>query len=127
MGRTVRAGAAVVVTGRVADACLTVAPAAHEHGWRWDDWDRLAAATVAGHLIECGAQVTGGLWCDWRGAGDYGRIGLAIYRKDPRIVYVCIEQGNKYNASTAYIERRAGIFRSEERLAGRDRRSFLDR
>ena len=40
--------------------------------------------------------------------GDYGRIGIAIYRKDPRIVYVCIEQGNKYNASTAYIERRAG-------------------
>ncbi|HET9370847.1 MAG TPA: hypothetical protein VFO19_11390 [Vicinamibacterales bacterium] len=49
--------------------------------------------------------------------GDYGRIGIAIYRKDPRIVYVCIEQGNKYNASTAYIERRAGIFRSEDKGA----------
>src|SRR5204862_3792962 len=58
-------GASVVVTGRVADACLTVGPAAFEHGWAWDDWDRLAGATVAGHLIECGAQVTGGLWVNW--------------------------------------------------------------
>ncbi|MFO0810166.1 MAG: acyclic terpene utilization AtuA family protein [Gemmataceae bacterium] len=58
-------GASVVVTGRVADACLTVGPAAHEHGWAWDDWDRLAGGTVAGHLIECGAQVTGGLWINW--------------------------------------------------------------
>jgi photosystem II stability/assembly factor-like uncharacterized protein len=47
-------------------------------------------------------------------AGDYGRIGISIYRRDPRIVYVSIEQGNKYNASTAYIERRAGIYRSED-------------
>ena len=55
-------GAKVVVTGRVADAALTVGPLAHEFGWRWVDWDRLAAGTVAGHLIECGAQATGGLW-----------------------------------------------------------------
>ena len=55
-------GAGIVLTGRVADACLTVAPAAFEHHWRCDDWDRLAGGTVAGHLLECGAQVTGGLW-----------------------------------------------------------------
>jgi photosystem II stability/assembly factor-like uncharacterized protein len=48
-------------------------------------------------------------------AGDYGRIGISIYRTDPRIVYVSVEQGNKYNASTAYIERRAGIYRSEDK------------
>jgi len=48
-------------------------------------------------------------------AGEYGRIGISIYRKDPRIVYVSVEQGNKYNASTAYIERRAGIYRSENK------------
>jgi hypothetical protein len=57
-----RRGARVVIAGRVADACLTVAPAAFEHNWRADDWNRLAGGTVAGHLIECGAQVTGGLW-----------------------------------------------------------------
>ncbi|MBS3817890.1 hypothetical protein KGY73_00060 [bacterium] len=47
--------------------------------------------------------------------GDKGRIGISIYRKDPRIIYVCVEQGYRYNASTAYHERRAGIYRSEDR------------
>lgn len=68
-------GADVVITGRVADASLTVAPAAHAFGWRWDDWQRLAGATVAGHLIECGAQVTGGLWCRWEEAKDLANVG----------------------------------------------------
>ncbi|GAC1531370.1 MAG: DUF1446 domain-containing protein [Acidimicrobiales bacterium] len=54
------AGADVVVTGRVTDAALVVGPAAWWHGWSWDDFDALAGAVVAGHLIECGAQVTGG-------------------------------------------------------------------
>jgi hypothetical protein len=71
-------GAAVVITGRVADASLTVGPAAHEFGWAWDDWDRLAAATVAGHLIECGAQATGGLWCNWQDIDDLAGIGYPI-------------------------------------------------
>jgi hypothetical protein len=71
-------GADVVITGRVADACLTVGPAAHEFGWRWDDWDRLCRATVAGHLIECGAQATGGLWCNWRDAADMANVGYPI-------------------------------------------------
>ncbi|GAB4148559.1 MAG: hypothetical protein Tsb009_22430 [Planctomycetaceae bacterium] len=55
----------VVITGRVADAALTIGPAVHEFGWTWNDWDNLAAATTAGHLIECGAQVTGGMYSDW--------------------------------------------------------------
>ncbi len=59
------AGARIVITGRVADASLTVGPAMHEFGWQWDDWDKLAAASVAGHLIECGAQVTGGYSVEW--------------------------------------------------------------
>src|SRR5207302_6938888 len=71
-------GAAVVITGRVADASLTVGPAVHELGWAWDDWDRLAAATVAGHLIECGAQATGGLWCNWQEAAGLGDVGYPI-------------------------------------------------
>jgi hypothetical protein len=53
-------GANVVVTGRITDAALVVGPAAHHHGWAIDDWDRLAGAVVAGHVIECGAQATGG-------------------------------------------------------------------
>jgi hypothetical protein len=70
--------AAVVITGRVADASLTVGPAAHQFGWAWDDWDRLAGATVAGHLIECGAQATGGLWCNWQDMRDLAGIGYPI-------------------------------------------------
>jgi hypothetical protein len=74
-----RGGASVVITGRVADACLTVAPAVHEFGcWRLDDWDRLSAATAAGHLIECGAQVTGGLWCNWQEIDDLANVGYPI-------------------------------------------------
>jgi hypothetical protein len=73
-----RRGAAVVVTGRVADASLTLAPAVHEFGWAWDDWDHLAAGTVAGHLIECGAQATGGLWCHWQEAPDLANVGYPI-------------------------------------------------
>jgi len=53
-------GADIVVTGRVTDAALAVGPAAWRHGWRRDDWDALAGAVVAGHVIECGAQATGG-------------------------------------------------------------------
>ncbi len=70
-------GADLVITGRVADASLTLGPAVHALGWRWDDWDRLAAGTVAGHLLECGAQATGGLWCNWHET-DLSRIGYPI-------------------------------------------------
>ncbi|SPA33816.1 conserved hypothetical protein, DUF1446 [Cupriavidus taiwanensis] len=58
------AGADVVVCGRVADPALALGPAMAHFGWAWDDWDRLAAATMAGHLLECGAQVTGGYFAD---------------------------------------------------------------
>lgn len=58
-------GARIVITGRVADASLTVGPAVHEFGWSWDDWNKLAGASVAGHLIECGAQATGGYSHAW--------------------------------------------------------------
>jgi hypothetical protein len=78
-----RLGASVVITGRVADASLTVAPAVHEFGWDWSDWDRLAGATLAGHLIECGAQATGGLWINWRDAPDLALVGYPIVEMDP--------------------------------------------
>jgi hypothetical protein len=74
----VGAGARIVVTGRVADASLTVGPAASHFGWAWDDWKSLAGASVAGHLIECGAQATGGLWYDWCRLPDVASIGYPI-------------------------------------------------
>jgi len=60
-------GANVIVTGRVTDTGLTLGPLVHEFGWARDDWDRIAAGTIAGHIIECGAQSSGGnLMRDWR-------------------------------------------------------------
>jgi len=59
-----RAGADIVVGGRIADPSLTVGPALAHFGWAADDWDRIGRATMAGHLLECGAQVTGGYYAD---------------------------------------------------------------
>ena len=67
-----------MLTGRVADASLTLGPAAAHFGWAWDDWDRLAGASTAGHLIECGAQATGGLWHGWAELPDLAGIGYPI-------------------------------------------------
>ncbi len=59
-------GADIVITGRVADASLFLAPLAYEHGWAWDDWDRLATGIVVGHLLECSGQSLGGNYSgDW--------------------------------------------------------------
>lgn len=71
-------GARIVITGRVADAALTLGPAIHEFGWKWDDWDRLAAATVAGHIIECGAQATGGMFTPWNESLNLAEVGYPI-------------------------------------------------
>lgn len=77
------AGADVVITGRVADASLTVGPLIHEFGWAADDFDRLAAATVAGHIIECGTQCTGGNFDGWRDVPDMENIGYPVVEAGP--------------------------------------------
>jgi hypothetical protein len=71
------ADARIVIAGRVADASLTVGPAMREFGRQWDDWSFLAGASVAGHLIECGAQVTGGLYRHWQ-KFDLANVGYPI-------------------------------------------------
>jgi hypothetical protein len=78
--QALKLGARVVITGRVADASLTVGPAAFEFGWGFGeaDLDRLAAATVAGHLIECGAQATGGLWINASDSTHLENVGYPI-------------------------------------------------
>jgi hypothetical protein len=76
-------GAHVVITGRVADASLFLAPLVHEFGWAWDDWDRLAAGVVVGHLLECSGQVTGGNYSGaWWENTDPTRIGFPIAEVD---------------------------------------------
>src|SRR5207237_3110555 len=78
------AGAQVVITGRVADASLFLAPLVHEFGWAWDDWDRLAAGVVVGHLLECSGQVTGGNYSGrWWDNPDPTRIAFPIATVEP--------------------------------------------
>jgi hypothetical protein len=72
------AGADVVVCGRVTDAALTIGPAAWHHGWARDDWDALAGALVAGHVLECGAQATGGNYAFFREVPDLAAPGFPI-------------------------------------------------
>ncbi|MEM1313409.1 MAG: acyclic terpene utilization AtuA family protein [Pseudomonadota bacterium] len=72
------AGADIVVTGRCADSALVLGPCLHAHGWSASDLDLLAAGSLAGHLIECGPQSTGGNFTDWEQAGDVAQIGYPV-------------------------------------------------
>ena len=73
------AGADIVVTGRAADSALALGPLIHEFGWTATDFDRLAAGTMAGHVIECGPQATGGIFTDWRLVAEgWHNIGFPI-------------------------------------------------
>ena len=72
-------GAEVVLTGRLTDSALILGPAMHEFGWAWDDWNKIASASCAGHIVECGAQCTGGNHTDWRNVADsWWNIGFPI-------------------------------------------------
>jgi len=68
----------IVLCGRVTDTGITLAPLMHAFGWAADDWDRLAAGIVAGHIIECGAQATGGNFTDWRKVPSFIDVGYPI-------------------------------------------------
>ncbi len=77
-------GANIVVTGRSTDTALTMAPLRYEFGWRADDWDKLASGIVAGHIIECGAQASGGNCLhDWRNIPDLANVGYPIAEVAP--------------------------------------------
>jgi hypothetical protein len=72
------AGAAIVVTGRVVDSAIALGPLMHEFGWPATDYDRLAAGSLAGHLLECGPQVTGGIFTDWADVPGWDDMGYPI-------------------------------------------------
>ena len=79
IAQALAAGADIVVTGRCADSALALGPLIHEFGWRADDWNLLAAGSLAGHVIECGVQATGGYSTDWRDvAADWSDMGFPI-------------------------------------------------
>ena len=79
----------VVITGRATDTGLTLGPMIHEFGWAADDWDKLAAGTIAGHIIECGAQCSGGnCQYDWQTIPDMANIGFPIAEAAPDGTFV---------------------------------------
>jgi len=83
IARALSLGADVVVTGRVVDSAVTLGALIHEFGWRAHEYDRLAAGSLAGHLIECGCQATGGLFTDWDQVPDWANIGYPVIECEP--------------------------------------------
>jgi hypothetical protein len=90
-----RQGAQIVITGRTTDTGLTLAPMIHEFGWKEDEWDKLAAGTVAGHILECGGQASGGNFsADWRSVPDLAHIGFPIAEAYPDAEVVITKHEN---------------------------------
>lgn len=76
-------GADIIITGRVTDTGLTLAPMIYEFGWNYNDYDKLASGTIAGHIIECGGQVSGGNFTDWENVENLAEIGFPIIEAYP--------------------------------------------
>ncbi len=81
--QALKMGANVIVGGRLTDTALALGPLVHEFGWSEDDWDRRASGIVAGHIIECGPQCTGGNFTDWRSVDRTAPIGYPIVEASP--------------------------------------------
>ena len=89
MVEALNGGARIVITGRATDTGLTLAPLIHEFGWAADDWNKLAAGTIAGHIIECGAQCSGGnCQYEWRSVPNLADVGFPIVEGEPDGTFV---------------------------------------
>ena len=88
-------GAQIVITGRSTDTALTMAPLRFTYGWKDDDWNRLAAGIIAGHIIECGAQCSGGNCLhDWRSIPDLATVGYPIVEGNADGTFVVTKHAN---------------------------------
>ncbi len=88
-------GAQIIVGGRLTDTGLTLAPLMHEFGWTFDDWNKVAIGTIAGHIIECGGQCSGGnCQFDWEAIPDLANIGFPIIEAYPNGEFVVTKHEN---------------------------------
>ncbi len=78
IARALAGGADVVITGRCVDSAVTLGPLIHHFGWTMDQYDQLAGGSLAGHILECGCQATGGLFTDWQSVPDWAHIGYPV-------------------------------------------------
>lgn len=81
--KALESGANLIIAGRVTDTSITMAPLVYEFGWKLNDWDKLASALVSGHIIECGAQATGGNFTDWHKVKRWDNFGYPIVEVYP--------------------------------------------
>lgn len=88
-------GAQIIIGGRLTDTGLTLAPLMHEFGWTFEDWDKVSAGTIAGHIIECGGQVSGGnCQFDWQNIPDLANLGFPIIEASPDGSFVVTKHEN---------------------------------
>jgi hypothetical protein len=110
MAEALDQGADIVITGRATDPGLVLAPMIHEFGWSADDFDRLAAGTVAGHIVECGPQCTGGNYADWREVEDMALIGYPIIEATPEGPFTVTKHAGTGGMVTAHSVRHQLVY-----------------
>ena len=112
-------GANVVITGRVTDTAVILAPMVYEFGWALNDWDRIGSGIVAGHIIECGLQATGGKFTDWEKVPSWVDMGSSIVeaREDGTFI-VTKHAGTGGRGVSAHGDRTVIVRNGRSRLFG---------
>lgn len=94
IAKALKQGADIVITGRTTDTGLVLAPMMHEFNFRNNDWNKLSAGTIGGHILECGAQSSGGNFTDWKKVKDFVNIGFPICEAYPDGTFVITKHEN---------------------------------